>query len=61
MYLKNKLITDIKVKSEQIEEYCIENARACFAKGDPFLAKSWFLTAYNLYPNSFRIQVNLVY
>ncbi|RWS17450.1 integrator complex subunit 10-like protein [Dinothrombium tinctorium] len=41
---------------EQIEEYLIERAKQCLNDGDVFMAKSWFLTASNLYPNSFKIQ-----
>lgn len=44
---------------QDAELYCIQKAKECLGKGDVNLAKSWFLTASNLFPGSQIVKVRI--
>lgn len=57
--VKNRVLNDVKNCKENVESYCIQKAKECMVRGDHNLAKSWFLTASNLFPNSYTIRVSV--
>lgn len=46
-----------KMPAEDIENFCIKKAKLSISNGDSNLAKSWFLAASNLFPDSHAIKV----
>ncbi|XP_053204364.1 integrator complex subunit 10-like [Panonychus citri] len=53
---RNGLDEGKKVSTNEVEKFCIKKAKLSMSNGDSNLAKSWFLAASNLFPDSFSIK-----
>ena len=51
--------TAAMVEDGDLQNRLIEEARKSLNHHDLYMAKSWFLTASAMFPNSFKIQVRL--